>query len=123
MTIEQQIEQQFKDVKFQAWANGFTELLEYLEDAKLEYYWLSDSASITSPYEEQLNMELCEIDTPDFIKKMNNMDCSYAAHCKALKEMRKIEDLKKLIVRQGRKCGLTFPRSYIGFGKLKLKRK
>jgi len=107
-----QVQQKLQNTKFLAFTNGYTELLEYLDN--IEITETSYGHDIQSPWYERKMVECADIEDTAAA-----MDCTYTAYPEAIKKIKAIENSFKLVVKQGRKCGMKFERSDVWLGRFK----
>ena len=107
-----------KQVKFLAFANGYTELCEFLQDADFGINWYSeDKLHLNwSPWLDQLWDDMAATEDPP-----SHTDLTWADHKGRMKQLRALVARERLLVRQARKCGITVPDSHIEFAHIKLK--
>jgi hypothetical protein len=110
-----QLKERIQQIKFKAFALGYAELYEFITTATWEepiWYpnetWLSESTWLNNLWDKEIYIdELRFSNTEEWHDR--------------LKESKELNKLQKLVVRQGRKCGMIFRNSYIGYARIQLK--
>ena len=103
--------EKIKEVKFTAFVNGYSELLQFLDNIQI-----TDTIyghDLTSPWFEKDYNDMGDLGDPDWVEDHNEF-------VKITKEIKRRENCYRLVVKQGRKCGLKFYQSNIQFAQLKI---
>jgi hypothetical protein len=110
-----QLKECIQKTKFAAFMHGYAELCEFLNTATWEEPFF-DQDRIYIDQSTWLNTVWDQIGDLEESKFTDHSD-----YRDILRKIKQLENLQKLVVHQGRKCGMVFQRSYIGYARIQLK--